>query len=45
MTDTGATEWALTVAANVLELAWKHGHEAPGVVPDMTVSYRVRDFV
>ncbi|MCT9077190.1 hypothetical protein [Streptomyces fulvoviolaceus] len=43
MTDSEATKWALTLAANVLELAWKNGHEASGVIPDMRVSYKVKD--
>ncbi|MGW3120578.1 hypothetical protein ACWDBW_26090 [Streptomyces sp. NPDC001107] len=34
---------ALTIAANMLELAWRNRHEEPGVVPDMRVSYRAKD--
>jgi len=40
--DSDATKWALTIAANILELAWKNGHEEPGVIPDMRVSYRAK---
>ncbi|MCL8016478.1 hypothetical protein [Streptomyces sp. AS02] len=43
MNDTEATKWALHIAANVLALAWMNGHEAVGVIPDMRVSYRVKD--
>ncbi|SDM62572.1 hypothetical protein SAMN04487981_10233 [Streptomyces sp. cf386] len=42
MSDTDATKWAMTIAANILELAWVNGHEELGVVPDMRVSYRVK---
>ncbi|MGW3122229.1 hypothetical protein ACWDBW_34725 [Streptomyces sp. NPDC001107] len=45
MSDSDATKWALTIAANILELAWQNGHEAPGAIPDMRVSYRVKDTV
>ncbi|MEU6389934.1 hypothetical protein [Streptomyces sp. NPDC046939] len=43
MNTTEATEWALNMAANCLALAWENGHEKPGVMPDMRVSYRVKD--
>ncbi|MFC4501780.1 MULTISPECIES: hypothetical protein [Streptomyces] len=40
--DTDATQWALKVAANILRYAWMNGHEEPGRIPDMRVSYRPR---
>lgn len=45
MTDSDATKWALTLAANILELAWTNGHETTGVVPDMRVSYKAKERV
>ncbi|MCX5421839.1 hypothetical protein [Streptomyces sp. NBC_00078] len=45
MSDSDATKWALTVAASILELAWRNGHEELGVIPDLRVSYRVKDRV
>lgn len=45
MSDSDATKWALTLAANILELAWRNGHETAGAIPDMRVSYRGKDRV
>ncbi len=37
--DTDATQWALNIAANILRYAWLYGHEKPGSIPQMRVSY------
>ncbi|MFD0006567.1 hypothetical protein ACFVJ4_29625 [Streptomyces sp. NPDC127178] len=34
MNDSDATKWALTMAANILELAWVNGHEKLGATPE-----------
>lgn len=42
MSQSDATRWALVVASNLLENAWRNGHEVRGVVPDMRVAYKVK---
>jgi hypothetical protein len=43
--DTEATRWALHIAANILRHAWLNGHEVQGEIPQMRVSYLVKDDV
>lgn len=42
MGQSEAIRWALVVASNLLENAWRNGHEVRGVVPDMRVAYKVK---
>jgi hypothetical protein len=35
-----AVRWAMKIAANTLEYAWRGGHAERGVIPQMKVYYK-----
>jgi hypothetical protein len=43
MSQSEAIRWALKTSANILRHAWANGHEDRGVIPDMRVSFRVKE--
>ncbi|WP_371665963.1 hypothetical protein OG306_33075 [Streptomyces sp. NBC_01241] len=42
MTQSEATRWALSLAANILQHAWVYGYEEHGKVPEIQVQFKVK---
>jgi hypothetical protein len=40
MSQSEAVRWAMKIAANTLEYAWRGGHAERGVIPQMKVYYK-----
>jgi hypothetical protein len=43
MSQSEATRWALSLAANILQHAWVQGYEARGKVPQIQVQFKVKE--
>lgn len=43
MSQSEATRWALSLAANILQYAWVNGYEDRGTVPQIQVQYKVKE--
>lgn len=42
MSQSEATRWALSLAANILNHAWVYGYEDRGTVPQIQVKYKAK---
>lgn len=42
MSQSEATRWAISLAANILQHAWAYGYEEPGKVPQIRVQYKTK---